>query len=216
MPPKPNYKKPAYHHHDTYGAPVAGPVTEPFMENFFEPEIVPVMLQPSLKLRESTTKAYPNNYSEKDVEKNMTIALPLQGVLFKLVPNEEPGKNLVENPESLIVVQRNPRNVSEILSTQKLSKNGTEPTSNSTKHKFEFFHLPDQKVFGFSSFHSDSPKTFSYQTQKSNFTNSFRIQLLQDSNDDQNDYKVFVENVAPQATKSETEEDSENQDNQEP
>ena len=215
---KPYYRppKPTYHHHDTYGVPVAGPVTEPFMENFFEPEIVPVTLPPLLKSVESTTIANLNNYLETDVEKDITMALPLQGVLYKIVPNDESEEDFFENPESLIIVQRNPRNVSEVLSSQKISQNETQPTSNSTKHKFEFFHLPDQKVFGFSSFHFDSPKTFSYQTQKSNFTNSFRLQLLQDSSNDLNDYKVFVENAAPQVTNPKTEKDSESQDNQGP
>ena len=60
------------------------------------------------------------------------------------------------------------------------------------KHRFEFIHLPNQKLFGFSSYYYDSPNSFSYHAQRSNVSNNFRMELIKETNE--NDYKVFVDN----------------------
>ena len=75
-----------------------------------------------------------------------------------------------------------------------------------SRNTIEFFHMPDDRVFGFSSLHYDSnPAKFSYEAKTSDEKN-IRMRLIQDSEDDPN-LQVFVENFAnPEEDTTQTEE----------
>ena len=74
-----------------------------------------------------------------------------------------------------------------------------------SRNTIEFFHMPDDRVFGFSSLHYDSnPAKFSYEAKTSDEKN-IRMRLIQDSEDDPN-FQVFVENFAIPEDTTQTEE----------
>ena len=76
----------------------------------------------------------------------------------------------------------------------------------SSRNTIEFFHMPDDRIFGFSSLHYDlNPAKFSYEAKTSD-ENNIRMRLIQDSQDDPN-FQVFVENFAiPEEETTQTEE----------
>ena len=106
--------------------------------------------------------------------------------------------NFIEDEKSsqkLLKKEYSKRNQNEIL----LTTEGSEKTPQKQDlNRFEFFHKPNENIFGFSSSLHDSgdsiPATFSYEAPTNTDEKLVNIRLkIEKSN---NDYKVHVENLA--------------------